>query len=200
MQRHQRDLGAFVVGISIAHQRRMIEKLIESLAAIARIHGGIHQFAQVLDPRVSLGRVFFFKLLDVTGAVDKEFQNFRRIGRAAGSAKASRLPSVTASVWSRSALARFGLAAMFQVEASASERLRSRMKHFHQSWDRKQRLVLVAIRRARRHLLILASRSLFQPFHIGSGQHGPAIFNQVSKTLQRRQRPLRQKLTLNRLA
>ena len=55
VQGHQRDLGALVVGVGIADQRGMVEKLVESLAAVARIHGGIDQFAQVLDAREGSG-------------------------------------------------------------------------------------------------------------------------------------------------
>ena len=53
----------------------MIEKLIESLATITRIHGGVHEFAQVLDSRVGFRRVLFFEKFDVAGSVDKKFQD-----------------------------------------------------------------------------------------------------------------------------
>ena len=49
MQRHQRDLGALVVGVGVAYQGGMVEKLVEGLSAVTRIHGRVHQFAQVFD-------------------------------------------------------------------------------------------------------------------------------------------------------
>ena len=87
VQRHQCDLRVLVVLIGIANQRSVIEELLERLPAIARVHGRVHQFAQVLDPRVSLRRVFFFQLLDVSRAVDQKFKNFGSIRRSARSAK-----------------------------------------------------------------------------------------------------------------
>ena len=44
VQRHQRDLRTPIVCIGIAHQRCMIQELVESFAPITRVHGGIHQF------------------------------------------------------------------------------------------------------------------------------------------------------------
>ena len=88
VQRHQRDLRALVVLIGVADQCSVIEKLIERLAAIARVHGRIHQFAQVLDARESFRRVFFFELLDVSRAVDQEFKKLSRIRGRARSTKA----------------------------------------------------------------------------------------------------------------
>ena len=73
VQRHQRDLGVLVVLVGVADERGVVEELVERLAAVARIHGGVDQFAQVLDAREGFGRVFFFQLLDVAGAVDEEF-------------------------------------------------------------------------------------------------------------------------------
>ena len=72
MKRHQRDLGASVVVVRVADQCGMVEKLVEGFAAVARIHGGVHQFAKVFDAGESLRRVFFFQQLDVARAVDKE--------------------------------------------------------------------------------------------------------------------------------
>ena len=80
VQGHQRDLGALVVSIGIADQRGVVEKLIESFAAVARIHGGVHQFAQILHAGVGLRRVFLLEQLDVTGAVDEKFQNLGGTG------------------------------------------------------------------------------------------------------------------------
>src|SRR4029077_5561777 len=53
---------------------RMIQKLMKRFAAVARIHGSVNQFAQVLDTGKGFRRVFFLKLLDVTSAVNKKFQ------------------------------------------------------------------------------------------------------------------------------
>ena len=44
MQSHQRNLRAFIIGIGFADEGRVVEKLIECLAAIAGIHGCIYQF------------------------------------------------------------------------------------------------------------------------------------------------------------
>jgi hypothetical protein len=88
VESHQGDLRSLIVGIRIAYQSRMIEKLIQSFAPVARIHRRIHQFAQVFNPRIGLGSVFLLKLLDVTRAVDQEFQNFGSVRRLARSAKA----------------------------------------------------------------------------------------------------------------
>ena len=49
MKSHQRDLRFFIIGIGIADQRGVVQKLSERLAAIPRIHRSIHQFAQVFD-------------------------------------------------------------------------------------------------------------------------------------------------------
>ncbi len=45
MQAHERDLRALVVIVSVTHQSGMIQELIESFSAVARVHGRIHQFA-----------------------------------------------------------------------------------------------------------------------------------------------------------
>src|ERR1700677_2304696 len=88
VESHQSNPRAFVICVGIADQRRMIEKLIQSLAPVARIHGRVHEFAQVLNPRISLGCIFLFKLLDVTGAIDKELEDLGCVRRLARSAKA----------------------------------------------------------------------------------------------------------------
>ena len=74
VQRHQRDARVLVVLVGVADQCGVVEKLVQRLAAVARIHGGVHQFAQVLDARQRLRRVFLLELLDVAGAVDQELQ------------------------------------------------------------------------------------------------------------------------------
>ena len=45
MQSHQRDLRTFVVGIGIADQGRMVEKLIEHFAAVFGVHRRVDQLA-----------------------------------------------------------------------------------------------------------------------------------------------------------
>src|SRR5258708_7568457 len=77
MQGHERNLSAFVVLVGVADERGMVQKLVEHLSAIAGVHGSIYQFAQILDAGVGLGRVFVLELLDVAGAVDQEFEEFR---------------------------------------------------------------------------------------------------------------------------
>ncbi len=88
VQRHQRDARALVVLIGVADQRGVVEKFRQRLAAVARIHGRIHQFAQVLDARQRLRRVFPFQQLDVAGAIDQELQQLSGRRRIAGRAKA----------------------------------------------------------------------------------------------------------------
>ncbi len=80
VQRHQGNLGSLVVSVGVADQRGMVEKLVQSFTTIAGIHGRVDQFAQVLDARVSLGRVFLLEQFDVAGAVDEKFQNIGRAG------------------------------------------------------------------------------------------------------------------------
>ena len=80
VQGHERDLGALVISISIADQGGVVEKLVESFPAVARIHRGIHQFAQIFNAGVGFWCVFFLQQLDVTGAVYKKFQNVSRAG------------------------------------------------------------------------------------------------------------------------
>src|SRR5437763_3503221 len=65
----------------------MIEKLIESFAAIFRIHGGVDQFANVFNSRVSFRRVLGFQDFYISGAVDQKFKEFGNVGRLSGSAK-----------------------------------------------------------------------------------------------------------------
>ncbi len=96
MQGHQGDARVLVVIVGIADQGGMVEKLVQRLAAIARVHGRIHQFVQVLDAGQRLGRVFLLKLLDVARAVNQELQQFGGRCRIAGRAKAfdrARLPA-----------------------------------------------------------------------------------------------------------
>ncbi len=87
VQRHQRDLRVLVVLVGIADQRGVIEKSIERLAAIARVHGRVYQFAQILNARVGLRRVFLFQLLDVSRAVDQELEELGSTRRRGGSAE-----------------------------------------------------------------------------------------------------------------
>src|SRR5262249_16922495 len=71
----------------VADQGGMIEELVEGFAAVFRVHGGIHEFAQVFDAGVGLGRVFVFEQLDVAGAVDEELQELSGVGGFARSAE-----------------------------------------------------------------------------------------------------------------
>ena len=75
MQAHQRDLRAFVVVVGVGDEGGVVEELVESFAAVARVHGGVDQFAKILDAGEGFGRVFVFQKLDVAGAVDQEFQD-----------------------------------------------------------------------------------------------------------------------------
>ena len=72
MQAHERDLRTLVVVIGIADERGVIEELVEGFAAVARVHGGVDQLAQVFDAREGFGCVFVFEELDVACAVDQE--------------------------------------------------------------------------------------------------------------------------------
>ncbi len=42
VERHQRDLRAFFVGIGVADQGGVVEELIESFATVFGIHGGVY--------------------------------------------------------------------------------------------------------------------------------------------------------------
>ena len=75
MQAHERDLRALVVIVSVTHQSGMIQELVERFGAVARVHGRIHQFAEVFDTRISFRSIFFFQLLNVAGAVDEELED-----------------------------------------------------------------------------------------------------------------------------
>ena len=88
VQRHQRNAGVLVITIGFADQRRMIEELVQRLSPVARVHGCVHQFLQVLDARQCVRRVFLFQLLDVARPVDQEFQQLggrRAVARLAES-------------------------------------------------------------------------------------------------------------------
>ena len=73
VKRHQRNLRPFVVGVGVAYQRGVIQKLVERFAAVFGVHSGIHQLAQVFNSRVGLRRVFDFEKFYVSGAVDQKF-------------------------------------------------------------------------------------------------------------------------------
>ena len=190
VQRHQRDLGAFVIGIGIAHQRRVIEKLVQSFAAVTRIHGGIHQFAQVLDPRESLGRVFFFELLDVASAVDKEFQKLGGIGAAPGVRKARLLRCVRpprprlATIFGRTSDCRHLRSRNRSSDCSGSKSVSSALRRF--------------VRQLRSQPASRPRAVFFQLLHIVPASIARPSSIRSLKALQRRQRPLRQKLALDR--
>jgi uncharacterized coiled-coil protein SlyX len=51
MQRHQRHARLRAVAVRITHQRRVVEKLMQRLAALLRILRRVREFLQVLNPR-----------------------------------------------------------------------------------------------------------------------------------------------------
>src|SRR5208283_4729518 len=109
VQGHERDLSMLIVLVGIADECGMIKKLIERLAAITRIHGGVYEFAQVLDTRIGFGRVFVLKLLDVAGAVDQEFKDLGGVGGRTGSTETfDRSARCSAGNLSAIASSRFG--------------------------------------------------------------------------------------------
>src|ERR1700757_1090211 len=67
----------------------MIEKPPQRLASILRVERRIHQFAQVLDARVSLRGVLVLQQLDVVRTVDEKLQDLRGGRRAARRAKST---------------------------------------------------------------------------------------------------------------
>src|SRR5262249_54082302 len=75
MQRHQRDSRVDVVLIRVTHQRRVVEKFVETLATVARIARSIYQFLEVLNPGEGLRCGFVFKLLHVPAAIDKKLDD-----------------------------------------------------------------------------------------------------------------------------
>src|SRR5438067_3534851 len=88
MQRHQRDSRVSVVLICVTHQRGVIEKFVETLAAIARIPRRIYQFLKIFNTGEGLRRRLFFELLHVSAAVDEEFDHLWNSGGIARRAKA----------------------------------------------------------------------------------------------------------------
>ena len=88
VQRHQRDARVFVVLVGIADQRGVVKEFAQRLAAIARVHGRIHQLAQVLDARQRLRRVLLLQQLDVAGTIQQELQQLAGVRGIARRAKA----------------------------------------------------------------------------------------------------------------
>src|SRR6266852_2988699 len=161
MQSHQRDLRPFIVGISIAYQRGMIEKLIEGFTAIFRIHGRVDQFVQVLNPRVSLGSVLCFELLDISSAINQKFQKLRGVRGCARGAKAfDRFFDLTFRNRTRS----------FNVLSSAEiERRRIKLGHvsgFRTNIQTTWGEPASAVRLGEAPLSLRRIRSLPQPLHI----------------------------------
>src|SRR5260370_36940366 len=87
MQSHQRNLRPLIVGVGVTHQRSVVQKLVESFAAIFRIHRRVDQFVQILNPRISLRSVLGFELLNITRAVNQEFQKLSRVRGGSRSTK-----------------------------------------------------------------------------------------------------------------
>ena len=177
VQRHQSDLGAFVVGIGIAHQGGMVEKLVERLAAIAGVHGGVDQFVQVLDSRVGFGRVFFFEQFDVAGAVDQELQDVGS-GRRVANPRTVRARILRAAEPGRSRSA-----ARLEVWSSASA-LRNQNSSASKAMGSNAICSVEFCRRRR----IVRGRGRFRVpcapsmlLGVGSRQHGSGIFDQIVK-------------------
>src|SRR5690349_1729978 len=90
MKRHQRDTRIDVVLIGVTHQRRMIEKLVETLASVARIACCVHQFLKVLNARERFRSSFIFELFHISAAIDEELDHFGNRGGIARRAEALR--------------------------------------------------------------------------------------------------------------
>ena len=78
VQRHQRHPRLGGVGVRIAHQRCVVEKLVQRLAALLCILRRVRQFLQVLNPREGLRRRLFFERADVAAAVVQKLDQLRQ--------------------------------------------------------------------------------------------------------------------------
>ena len=87
VQRHQRDARIGIELVGVRSQRRMIEKLGQSLAALFGIVRGVGQFLQVLNAAEGLRRALGLKRLDVAGAVDEKANQLGQSGGIAGRTK-----------------------------------------------------------------------------------------------------------------
>ena len=68
----------------------MIQKLIQRLPAIVRVHRRVYQLPQVFNSRESFWRVFLLQLFDVPGAVNQKLEKLRRVSRCPRSPKSLR--------------------------------------------------------------------------------------------------------------
>src|SRR5260370_39105143 len=72
-----------MIGNNDGNEGGRIKEFRQSFAAIARIHGSVHEFAQVLDTGKRIRCGLFFELLDVSDTVDEELQDLRDRRRTA---------------------------------------------------------------------------------------------------------------------
>ncbi len=123
-----------VVVVGVGDEGGVVEKLVERFGAVAGIHGGVDQFAQVLDAGESFGRVFCFEQLDVAGAVDEEFQEVG--GAHCGSRETMCVAPICSSGWPCRPLASGCWSASgFNFEYLAR---RSRRRSWRIRWDRRR--------------------------------------------------------------
>ncbi len=198
VQRHQRDLRMLVVLVGIADQSGVVEKLIECLPAVARVHGRIHQFAQVLNARVGLGRVFLFELFDVSRAVNQEFENLGRVRRCSWSAEpVNRLIARLIRRWTvvlvRSIAGSKVKTEVARIEISVGITLCRKRLCGDGRLARPSRAKLGS-----RLALRLRPRCLLHPLHINPRQHRAPVLNQRAEALQRPQCPRRKQLPRHR--
>ena len=81
MQRHQCDARAAVVGVHIADQRGVVQKLLQILAAIAAVGGGVGEFLNILHAAEGLRCPVALQHVDIFGALDHQTQQVRHAGR-----------------------------------------------------------------------------------------------------------------------
>ena len=78
VQREQRDGGAFVEIVGVAHQRGAIEEIGKRLAALGAFGHGVDQFVQVVDARDVLGGIALAQHIQVAGGFENEGDELRR--------------------------------------------------------------------------------------------------------------------------
>jgi len=160
----------------------MIEELIKRLPTIARVHGRVHQFAQVLDARVGFRRVFLFQLLNVSSAVNQELQESRGYLAAAPEARNPRpLRRWRDGRPRRPLVLRESPAAKSKLKVA-----RSKSVSLSRSCVGTAAPGCPAERSsAAASASDFARRRLLHPLQVSPAQHRAPVFNQLAKALQR---------------
>ena len=89
VESHQRHPRRRIVLVDFAHQRRVIEELMQRLAPRLRILRGVGEFFQVFNAGERFGRRLFLQRTNVPGAIDQEADQLRQRRRIAGLAESA---------------------------------------------------------------------------------------------------------------